>query len=105
MDRQERRVERRLAAIFAADKPGRVLGLQSRQEAKQNNDPPILAKLWKNSTLRQGAEDQPHCQLIVFVSRSDSYFMSFLSVPSAGTGFFLRRPFPKSVPLLKLEQE
>jgi hypothetical protein len=43
--------------------------------------------------------------LIVFVSRSDSYFMSFLSVPCAGTGFFLRRPFPKSVPLLKLEQE
>jgi hypothetical protein len=34
MDRQEHRVERRLAAIFAADEPGRVLGLQSRQEAK-----------------------------------------------------------------------
>jgi hypothetical protein len=41
----------------------------------------------------------------VFVSRLDSYFMSFLSVPCAGTGFFLRRPFPKSVPLLKLEHE
>jgi hypothetical protein len=72
---------------------------------KQNNNPPVLAKLWKNATLCQGHEDQSHCWLIVFVSRSDSYFMSLLSPLSAGTGCFLQRAFPKSVPLLKLDQE
>jgi hypothetical protein len=34
MDRQEHRIERRLAAIFAANELGGVLGLQSRPEAK-----------------------------------------------------------------------
>jgi hypothetical protein len=51
------------------------------------------------------AQDQSHCRLIVFVSRSGSYFMYFLSPLSAGTGYFLQRLFPKPVPLLKLEQE
>jgi hypothetical protein len=45
MDRQEHKVERRLIAIFAADEPGRALGLQSRHGQNRT----IVLLYWPSS--------------------------------------------------------